>query len=63
MREVLDIVSNVVGFDVDPIDSPRRSGDPASLVADPSRIATELGWEAKHDVREMIRSSWAARNG
>jgi UDP-glucose 4-epimerase len=63
VREVLDIVSDVVGFDVDPIDSPRRSGDPASLVADPSRIATELGWEAKHDVREMIRSSWAARNG
>jgi len=61
VREVLDIVSEVVGFDVNPIDSPRRSGDPASLVADPGQISVELGWQAQRDLREMVSSAVAAR--
>jgi len=61
VREVLDMVSDVVGFDVNPIESPRRPGDPASLVADPRQISTELGWQAQHDLREMVSSAAIAR--
>tara|TARA_Y100000034_G_scaffold107118_1_gene136351 strand:+ start:530 stop:1489 length:960 start_codon:yes stop_codon:yes gene_type:complete len=43
------IVKNVVG---------RREGDPAELVADADKIFKELGWKAKYDLKEIIRSAW-----
>ncbi len=36
----------------------RRPGDPASVVADPSRIGASLHWQAARDVEEMVRSAW-----
>lgn len=42
-----------------PVVTPRRPGDPAKVVASADRIAAELGWKARHDVREMITSAWA----
>jgi UDP-glucose 4-epimerase len=36
----------------------RRPGDPARVVASADRIATELGWKARHGVDEMIASAW-----
>ena len=41
-----------------PVVAPRRPGDPARVVASADRIATELGWKAKHDVQDMITSAW-----
>jgi len=62
VREVLDMVSDVVGRDVNPIDAPRRPGDPASLVADCSHIAKNLDWRSQHDLRAMVVSAVAAGN-
>jgi UDP-glucose 4-epimerase len=40
--------------------APRRAGDPASLVADVSKIKSELGFEPKHsDLRTIISTAWA----
>lgn len=38
---------------------PRRPGDVASCLADPSRAARELDWSARRGVDEMCRSGWA----
>ncbi len=38
---------------------PRRSGDPAALVADPSRANRVLGWTALHSsIGEIVETAW-----
>ena len=36
----------------------RRSGDVATCYADPSKAMIQLGWEAKLDLKTMVRDSW-----
>ncbi|GAA3751786.1 UDP-glucose 4-epimerase GalE [Microbacterium kribbense] len=40
--------------------APRRRGDPASVVADPTRIQRELGWSADHSLADIVDSAWQA---
>ena len=47
----LDFTVDVVG---------RRAGDPAAYFADASKIAAELGWTARLDLRDMVQSAWEA---
>ncbi|MGX4691855.1 UDP-glucose 4-epimerase GalE [Streptomyces sp. JNUCC 63] len=58
VREMIDTINAVTGYDSPPTVTPRRPGDPARVVASADRIATELGWQAKHDVHDMITSAW-----
>ncbi|MEU2622283.1 UDP-glucose 4-epimerase GalE [Streptomyces sp. NPDC007157] len=58
VREMIDRINAVTGYDRPPTVTPRRPGDPARVVASADRIATELGWKAKHDVQDMITSAW-----
>ncbi|WP_112470532.1 UDP-glucose 4-epimerase GalE [Streptomyces triticisoli] len=58
VREMIDTINAVTGYDSPPTVTPRRPGDPARVVASADRIATELGWKAKHDVHDMITSAW-----
>jgi len=44
VREVIETVKKVAGRKVAAIDSPRRPGDPARLVASSKKIKEELGW-------------------
>lgn len=37
---------------------PRREGDPARLVADPTKIFEKMGWKAKHNITDIMRSAW-----
>ena len=60
VKEVMDVVSRVVGFDVNPETADRRAGDPALLVAKADRIQRELGWHAKLSLDHMVESAWAA---
>ncbi|MEU6877040.1 UDP-glucose 4-epimerase GalE [Streptomyces sp. NPDC046712] len=66
VREMIDLINEITGHSVAPVVTPRRPGDPARVVAAADRIAAELGWKARHDVRDMISSAWAgwvARRG
>ncbi|WP_137989332.1 UDP-glucose 4-epimerase GalE [Streptomyces vilmorinianum] len=66
VREMIDLINEITGHSVAPVVTPRRPGDPARVVASAERIASELGWKARHDVRDMITSAWAgwvARRG
>ena len=37
---------------------PRRAGDIAACLADPSKANRLLGWKAKHDMNDMTKSCW-----
>ena len=54
VREVIAIVRKVTGRNVATIDSPRRPGDPAQLVASSEKIREELGWIPTYPHLEMI---------
>ena len=60
--EVVEAVARAAGRPVPYSIGPRRSGDPASLVADPARGAARLGWRAaKPDLEEIVTDAlrWA----
>jgi UDP-glucose 4-epimerase len=52
--EVIDAVKRVSGVDFDVRLSPRRAGDPASIVAGSERIRADLGWVPEHDDLDRI---------
>jgi UDP-glucose 4-epimerase len=57
--EVIDMTRRVTGHPIPALETPRRPGDPARLVASPARIQKELGWEAKHSsLEEIITTAW-----
>lgn len=58
VRAMVDLILEVSGANLSVDITDRRPGDPASVVADPSRIAAELGWAATRGVREMVESAW-----
>ncbi|MCI3276340.1 UDP-glucose 4-epimerase GalE [Streptomyces cylindrosporus] len=58
VREMIDRINAITGYDRPPTVTPRRPGDPARVVASADRAATELAWKAKHDVQDMIESAW-----
>ncbi|MGM9385652.1 UDP-glucose 4-epimerase GalE [Streptomyces antibioticus] len=58
VREMVDRVNAVTGYDRPPTVSPRRPGDAARVVAAADRITTRLGWKARYDVQDMITSAW-----
>ncbi len=60
VREVVRAVERVSGAPLPVREGPRRPGDPAALVADPSKIKTSLGWTPRHeDLDEIVRSALA----
>lgn len=65
VRELLDRVQQHVGRPVPHRISPRREGDPASLVASPDKARAELGWSARHDLDSILGTAlaWHRRAG
>jgi UDP-glucose 4-epimerase len=57
-REVLDACREVTGLDIPAQVAPRRSGDPAVLIASSEAIAADLGWRAERDLRSMVADAW-----
>ena len=54
--EVLDAVDRVTNQPIERRQMPRRAGDVASLVSDPSRVRATLPWTPKYDDLETIIS-------
>jgi len=60
--EVIKCVREVTGREIPAQIEPPRAGDPARLIADPSRARTLLGWEpAVSDLRSIVNSAWEWR--
>ena len=59
VREVIETARAVTGHPIPAIESPRRSGDPARLVASSEKIRGELRWKPQHpDLKDILASAW-----
>ncbi|AJY75671.1 UDP-glucose 4-epimerase GalE [Paenibacillus beijingensis] len=59
VKQVIDIAREVTGRDIPSVVEPRRSGDPAVLVASSERARTELGWNpTRNKLEDIILSAW-----
>jgi UDP-glucose 4-epimerase len=59
VREVIETARLVTGHPIPAVETPRRAGDPARLVASSEKIRRELGWKPEHDsLHEIISSAW-----
>lgn len=56
--EVIETVRTVTGHPVPVRESPRRPGDPATLVASAAKADAELGWRAERDLEQMVADAW-----
>ena len=59
VRQIIDIARQVTGCDIPATECPRRTGDPAVLIASSDKIRQLLGWRPQHaDVESIVRSAW-----
>jgi UDP-arabinose 4-epimerase len=59
VRQVVTMVEKVGQRPVPARESPRRPGDPPSLVAAPSQANAVLGWRPKYsDLRKIVETAW-----
>lgn len=59
VREVIESVRRVTGVDFEVRSGQRRPGDPPTLFADPTKIRTELGWQARfQSLDEIVETAW-----
>ncbi|WP_280233075.1 UDP-glucose 4-epimerase GalE [Nocardia cyriacigeorgica] len=59
VREVISACERVTGLPIAAVDSPRRAGDPAVLIASSDRAVAELGWRPEHnDLDEIVTDAW-----
>jgi UDP-glucose 4-epimerase len=40
-----------------------RPGDPAMVVADPTKIHADLTWKSRYDLDSIVQSAWQAWRG
>lgn len=59
VRQVIETARKVTGHAIPAVESPRRPGDSARLVASPRKIIHELGWNPEHtNLQDIISSAW-----
>lgn len=61
VKQVLKAMKNVIGKDIAFIVEPRRTGDPAILIADSARAQSLLGWKPEISLEDIVRSHWEWR--
>jgi UDP-glucose 4-epimerase len=60
VRQVIEGVQRVSGCEIPVLESPRRDGDPAVLIASSDKIRRELNWKPKFpDLDSILASAWA----
>jgi UDP-glucose 4-epimerase len=59
VREVVEVARKVTGHAIPAVESPRRAGDPAVLVASSAKIHRELRWQPRFgELEQIIASAW-----
>jgi UDP-glucose 4-epimerase len=59
VKEVIETCRQITGHPIPADITPRRPGDPATLVASSEKIRRELGWEPKYpDLRTIVEHAW-----
>ena len=62
VKEMMAQISESLGRDINPQESPARAGDCPKLIASIEKIKSELFWRPEASLKEMIDSSWAAES-
>lgn len=63
VREIVEALRQVTGHSVPVIESERRAGDPAALVACSDKIKRELGWKPRYtNIQDIVASAWEWRS-
>ena len=59
VKNIIDMASQVTGKPIPVVMGSRRTGDPACLIGDASRIKRELDWQPRHsDLATIISTAW-----
>jgi UDP-glucose 4-epimerase len=59
VREVVEACRAVTGHPIPAVAAPRRSGDPAVLIASSAAAEAELGWQpVRTDLSTMVGDAW-----
>lgn len=59
VRDVIETARKVTGHPIPAVESSRRAGDPAMLIASSQKAKDILGWKPQHDsLEEIIESAW-----
>lgn len=59
VKEVIDVARSVTKHDIKAVIEPRRSGDPAVLIASSDKAKTILGWKPEFDsLEKIIQDAW-----
>jgi UDP-glucose 4-epimerase len=59
VREIINVTEEVTGKKIPVRESPRRLGDPATLVADSSRLKDRLNWKPQYDdIGTIVRTAY-----
>lgn len=60
VAEIINATKRATNHEIKVVETPRRAGDPAILIADNKKAKDILGWELKHsDIDTVLRSAWA----
>ena len=59
IKQIIQMVEKISGEKIDVTIGPRRPGDPDELIADSTKIQTQLGWKPRHsDLKTIIQTAW-----
>jgi UDP-glucose 4-epimerase len=59
VREVIELARKVTGKPIPAIETDRRPGDPAVLIASSDKIKKALGWKPRYeDIETIIKTAW-----
>jgi UDP-glucose 4-epimerase len=59
VRQVIEVARRVTGHRIPAVETPRRPGDPAVLVASSAKIQQELHWQPQYpELETIVASAW-----
>ncbi len=59
VREVIELARQVTGHPIPIVETDRRPGDPATLIASSEKIKRELGWKPQYeDLERILETAW-----
>lgn len=58
VKQVIAAAEHAVGHPIASVESARRAGDPAVLIADISKAKSYLGWQPTRGIEQMVMDTW-----
>lgn len=58
VKEVIAAAERAVGYKIPAIESERRAGDPAILIADIAKAKSYLNWQPNRGINQMVMDTW-----